>query len=314
MEMGVALDSAQPAVDPPQATRTPARPSPLHSQATASCRDGCARPSGGGHAVRSDSLAGLLARAVAARATTDADPHEPAEAAEPLRDVPPAIADGPQISRMSDRRLQRLTVTEHSFKEGKCGARRVEWIFSLDKPAPEDGYIVQQIDTTQSVATCPTVASATTVAVSPFWEAWLVKKGDKVDWTTTRDVWTDGSERSAQPSTNGQLDDFGTIKFFAKSVTGDLGDFGKKSGDGSSDWSPGKEPQSGGLPSTRTKPKWWDGTPVEGPAFRSAKAVWNCCSSKASEHTNVVTRIPAPGVPTPPKSGSTWYLPWTWFD
>jgi len=310
MEMGVALDSAQPAVKSPQETRAPARPSPLRSQGTASGGGGSARPSSGGTAVRSDPLAGLLARAVAARATIDADPHEPAE---PLADAPLATASTPLISRMSERRLQRLTVTEHSFKEGKCGARRVEWIFALDKAAPEDGYIVQQIDTTQGVATCPTVAGAPT-AVSPFWEAWFVKKGDKVDWTTTRDVWTDGSERPARPSTNGMLDDFGTIKFFAKSVTGDLGDFGKKSGDKSSDWSPGKEPQSGALPSTKTKPKWWDGTPLEGPAFRSAKAVWNCCSNKPSEHTNVVTRIPAPGVPTPPKSGSTWYLPWTWFD
>jgi len=192
----------------------------------------------------------------------------------------------------SVRRLQRLTITQHKLEKGTCGQRNVQWVFSLDNAAPEDGYIVQHIRSMDFTATCPNIAMGPAAMDKEFWEAWLVKKGDKVDWTTTRDSWTDGSTRPARPGTNGRQSSLGTLKFFKKSTTGDLGDFGVAPASSSSAWGPGKVSTSGALPSTPTKPSWWDGTPVEGPVDREATSVWNCCDSDASKHTSTVTAKP----------------------
>lgn len=188
--------------------------------------------------------------------------------------------------------LQRLTISRHSFTQGTCGERNVQWVFSLDAAAPEDGYIVQQIDSYEIESTCPDLAVGPPAPTQTFWEAWLVKKGDKVDWTTVRDKWTDGSTRGPRPGKNGHQISFGEVKFFKKSTTGDLGDFNKAPADKSSPWGPGKVPTSGGLPSTPTKPSWWDNSPVEGPTKRSATSIWNCCDADKSKHTSNVTANP----------------------
>lgn len=188
--------------------------------------------------------------------------------------------------------IQRLTITQHALTKGTCDERNVQWIFSLDKPAPEDGYIVQQVDRSEFVATCPNLAIGPPGPLPIFWEAWFVKKGDKLDWTTVRDKWTDGSTRSARPSTNGRYFAGGTVKFFTKSITGDLGDFNKAPADPKSTWGPGKVPISGALPSTPSEPSWWSGTPTEGPAQRSVDSVWNCCDADAKKHTFDLTTKP----------------------
>jgi hypothetical protein len=188
--------------------------------------------------------------------------------------------------------IQRLTITQHALAKGTCGARNVQWVFSLDNAAPEDGYIVQQIDTYEYINTCPAVAFGPPAPTQTFWEAWFVKKGDKVDWTTVRDSWTDGNVRSPRPNTNGSDIAAGTIKFFKKSTTGDLGDFAKAPADPASAWGPGKVPNSGALPSTPSKPSWWSNTPIEGPAEREVLAQWNCCDTDKSKHTYNLTVKP----------------------
>jgi hypothetical protein len=190
------------------------------------------------------------------------------------------------------RALQRLTISRHSFHKGDCGERNVQWVFALDKPAPEDGYIVQHIQSFSFVKSCPDPAIGPPGPEKEFWEAWFVKKGDTLDWTTVRDKWTDGSTRPAGSSQNGIQMSAGTVKFFAKSTTGDLGDFGKAPAAGTSVWGPGKVPTSGALPSTPKKPPWWDKTPVEGPADRLATSQWDCCDADATKHTNSVTATP----------------------
>jgi hypothetical protein len=193
-----------------------------------------------------------------------------------------------------DRRmLQRLTITQHSFEAGECGARNVQWVFSLDAPAPMDGYIVQHVRFQEGIAKCPAKAKPPKLT-DEFWEAWLVKKGDKVDSTTTRDGWTDGSRRLPYPGTNGTQTSEGIVKFFGKDVTGDLGDFDKAPADTTSEWGPGKVPTSGALPSTPKQPKWWTTTPIEGPANRVATSVWDCCDPDPKKHTSTVTAKPAP--------------------
>ena len=181
--------------------------------------------------------------------------------------------------------LQRLSITQQKLTKGTCGQRNVQWIFSLDKAAPADGYIVQQIEQFELVNACPTPAIGPPAPVEKFWEAWRIKKGDKVDWTTTRDGWTDGSTKPSRPSTNGTQSAFGTLKFFAQSTTGDLGDFGVAPADPASAWGPGKVPTSGALPSTPSQPSWWGNAPVEGPAQRSALGQWNCCDADPAKNT-----------------------------
>jgi hypothetical protein len=192
------------------------------------------------------------------------------------------------------RKLQRLTITQHKFTQGTCGKRNVQWVFSLDNAAPKDGYIVQHVEMAEIVVRCPGSAVGPPAPTNEFWEAWFVKKGDKVDWTTTRDKWTDGSTRPSSPNTAGHQVTTGEIKFFGKDKTGDLGDFEKAPADPKSDWGPGKVPISGALPSTAKKPKWWDDTPIEGPVDRSATSVWECCDPDPKKHTSTVTVKPKP--------------------
>lgn len=189
------------------------------------------------------------------------------------------------------KRVQKLDLSLHSFKKGPCGERNVQWVFALSNAAPEDGYIVQHIRSLETKATCPSDISYTeTTPKLEFWEAWKVKKGDKLDWTTVRDAWTDGSTRPADPNTSGTQTSLGTVKFFTKAVTGDLGDFGVAPV-GNTAWGPGKVPTSGDLPSTPTEPSWFNGAATEGPAKRWASSWWNCCG-ETSKHFSKVDSKP----------------------
>ncbi|MEV0293903.1 DUF4157 domain-containing protein [Nocardia sp. NPDC050710] len=188
--------------------------------------------------------------------------------------------------------LQRLTITRHTLTSGACGERNVEWVFSLDAAAPADGYIVQQVENFEFVRACPEPAIGPSGPIGKFWEAWPVRQGAKVDWTTVRDRWTDGSTRPGRPGRNGRDVAVGTVKFFTKAVTGDLGDFNVAPADPSSAWGPGKVRTSGALPSTPTEPSWWSKKPTEGPATRSASSEWDCCGTDASKHMSTVKATP----------------------
>ena len=175
-------------------------------------------------------------------------------------------------------RIHRMTITRNSRTKVPCGGFDVKWTFSLDNPAPENGYIVQKVRQYETTEACPSnVGGMSTTPRLQFWEAWDVTKGDKVDWTTTRDGWTDGSSRPSAPDSSGLRAAVGSVKFFPRTTTGDLGGFGTAPGDPSSAWGPGKAPPSGALPSTTTEPAWWKDPPTEGPATRWASSWWNCC-------------------------------------
>lgn len=190
--------------------------------------------------------------------------------------------------------IQRLTITQHSFTKGTCGERNIQWVFSLDNKAPANGYIVQHINWNRSVKNCPDVMIGPPSPYQNYWEAWFVKKDEKVDWTTTRDKWTDGNSYGPSPGTNGSDIATGTVKFFKASTTGDLGDFGKAPADPKSAWGPGKVPGSGGLPSTPTEPAWWSGAPDEGPAERGVWSWWNCCDPDKNKYTFDLIAKPKP--------------------
>jgi hypothetical protein len=230
-------------------------------------------------------VAAVLARAVAAREGRSLNPDEQEE-----------IEGRVTPTRM--RTLQRLKITQVTpdveLMLGTCGERNVQWIFSLDKPAPEDGYIVQHITGTEDIVACPGPLTGTMKKTSDFYEAWFVKKGDIVEhmMAAGRFNFTDGSTRGPRPNTVGVQASDGSVKFFGISTTGDLGKDGVAPADPTSKWGPGRVPTSGALPSTATKPAWWDGAAIEGPEVRQAKSEWNCCGADASKHTSRVTAYP----------------------
>lgn len=187
-------------------------------------------------------------------------------------------------------RTQCLSIERHAFAKGECGSRIVEWVFSLSKAASADGYIVQHVVMGQTSNSC---SGADTVSpVKEFWEAWPVIEGDTVDWTTLRDGSTDGSSLQSYPNSKGTQNSSGTVKFFLKSVTGDLGDYDEAPADPKSPWGPGKVATSGYLPSTAGEPKWWSGSAEEGPASRLAASSWDCCDADAAKHRSDVTVTP----------------------
>lgn len=235
--------------------------------------------------------AAVLARAVASRTSREGrslNPDEQEEIEGRLN----------RTTRASSPTLQRLKITQVTpdveLMLGTCGERNVQWIFSLDKPAPEDGYIVQHITGNEDIVACPGPLTGTMKKTSDFYEAWFVNKGDIVEHMQAagRFNFTDGSTRGPRPDTVGVQASDGEVKFFGKSTTGDLGKDGVAPADAASKWGPGKVPTSGDLPSTPTKPAWWDNAPIEGPEVRQAKSEWNCCGADASKHTSRVTAYP----------------------
>ena len=232
--------------------------------------------------------AAVLARAVASREGRSLNPNE-------LEEIEGRVA---RTTRAPARALQRLKITQvtpdFELMLGTCGERNVQWIFSLDKPAPEDGYIVQHITGAEDIVACPGPLKGTMTKTTDFWEAWFVKKGDIVEhmMAAGKFNFTDGSTRGPSPNTVGVQASDGTVKFFGTSTTGDLGKDGVAPADPASKWGPGKVPTSGDLPSTPTKPPWWDNASTEGPAIRQAKSEWNCCGADATRHTSRVTAYP----------------------
>lgn len=188
------------------------------------------------------------------------------------------------------RQLQRLTVTDVGpTVKFPCGGYRHRWDFQLDSPAPADGYIVQKIEFTEAKAGCDQpVVNATPAAPNlTFWEAWPVKSGDRLFNLRTAVGYTDQSGYGSKPNMSGTVVASGEIKFFRRSVTGNLG--GLNVAGTAPDWAPGGEPQSGSLPSTHTEPSWWSGAPGEGPTSRLAQSYWNCCGPDSSQYSNVFT-------------------------
>ena len=132
----------------------------------------------------------------------------------------------------------RLTISRRKAKlDIKCGeTASVEWDLLLDKKAPCDGYIVQQIDFHCKVEDCPCKERSTPAKPNfTFWEAWFVRKGDRTEKEGS--AFWDSSSTLAIDNTCGSKAKLGTVKFFCKDAsdpasggvgTGDLGSFNRK--------------------------------------------------------------------------------------
>ncbi len=133
--------------------------------------------------------------------------------------------------------IQRLTVTpKGNISTGQCGQYEKFWIFGLSSPAPEDGYIIQQVDLYEDIKSCPLTAVDLANPTLTFWEAWCLQKGEKRQHIHNTVGFTDRAALDAHPNQSGSHAAVGTIKFFKKSVTGDLGKENVISSDPSVTW------------------------------------------------------------------------------
>ncbi len=186
--------------------------------------------------------------------------------------------------------IQRLSVSSvGNLVKGACGSYSKRWDFTLGAAASADGYIVQQVDFYEDIMKCPSLGRCPARPTLTFWEAWPVAKGATVHSVHATAGYTDQSSYSGKPGKPGYVGAFGEIKFFLKSVTGDLGTFNAAPASPSGGWGPGAVSQSGSLPSTPTRPSWWTAAPAEGPATRSAYAGWRCCGDAQDYNTIVAT-------------------------
>jgi hypothetical protein len=199
--------------------------------------------------------------------------------------------------------IRRLSITPtKTFTQGQCGERSVYWNFESGVAAPKSGgYIVQHVRSLENIKDCPAekIGSISIAPKEQFWEAWWVAPGDKIQEIHKNGQvdFTDRSARSAKSGENksGLQVSLGTVKFFGRDTTGDLGKEDVLSSDATiaSNWKPGTKggvPQAGWLPSTRSEPSWW-GSPLDGPASRWANSWWNCCG-EASKHWSESDAIP----------------------
>jgi hypothetical protein len=178
-------------------------------------------------------------------------------------------------------KIQRLKITPTQFTPLDCGGRDVRWIFALDAPAPSDGYFVQWVRFFETSQKCPSkVGSLSMIPTDEYWEFWEVTSGETNESKLSEYGYTDKSTRPPAPKQNGCQVTIGTVKFFPRSVTGDLGPRVDP-------LSVRKVPPSGDLPFMRTQPSWWNTAPTEGPASRWALSWWNCCGPAESNFSNI---------------------------
>jgi hypothetical protein len=198
--------------------------------------------------------------------------------------------------------IRRLSITPtKSFTQGSCGERSVYWNFESGVAAPASGgYIVQHVRNLETIENCPSdVRSISTKPTDQFWEAWWVAPGDTMQEIHKKGV-VDFTDRSFRPAAggvgkSGTQVSLGTVKFFGKDTTGDLGKEDVLSSDAAiaANWKPGTKggvAKAGWLPSTRSQPSWWDKA-LDGPATRWANSWWNCCG-EASKHWSKSDAMP----------------------
>ena len=206
--------------------------------------------------------------------------------------------------------LRRITVTplrQHLSMNGAgCGDEHfIEYDFELDKPAPCDGYIVQQVDIYEQIHEdcnrCPNQMPQ--APTTTYWEAWWLAKGGTLQELRTipgavlrmlnrpqhdyqGTTFTDRPRITHTQETCGISMVQGTIKFYCATAsgrrpgTGDLGKEDEAPANPHGDWGPNRNfggTTPGWLPATDKKPPFWDQPAIEGPASRLTGNRWNCC-------------------------------------
>lgn len=183
-----------------------------------------------------------------------------------------------------------IKVTTLSYGPGpRPDSYFARWNFALDKPAPQNGYIVQKVTMTVKIEKCDgTVLPGGT---KTYWEAWFIKQGQTRPTTQAASRMTDEAIIFRFiPGTCGRIKQTGKIKFFYATTTGNLGDPGARPivpPDPKTGWetnASGKAglQSSGVLPSILTMPTWWDDASDNGEktGYRKIETKWCDCPGR----------------------------------
>ena len=183
-----------------------------------------------------------------------------------------------------------LTMSARSY--GASIERRqlydIEWDMALDSPAKNRLYIVQKIIKDISVIWCYSTHDSMKSSRERYWEAWLVYKKEikpRVPKGQVIDRWYQDMPKIK--NTKGEVVMTSEAKVFPRSVTGDLGDQMKNTGNypGAdsrlSEWKPAEyNEMSGGISSTNNQPRWWNSPSLEKTTKQKVEITWDYCECK----------------------------------
>jgi hypothetical protein len=157
-----------------------------------------------------------------------------------------------------------ITVRTLSNAPSTAGSFDVKWNFILDKPAEEDGYIVQKVTLRYNFVRLGPRGNVTDrYGPNPnptvYWEAWFVKQGNHLPDQALVDGNTDEAKGDPHPGTSGQISMDGEIRFYTRcGVLGNGFSNPKTFPDPETGFGIGKVPWSLTLPSTDKKPFFWE--------------------------------------------------------
>jgi RHS repeat-associated protein len=189
-----------------------------------------------------------------------------------------------------------LTVVPRTQKLGKlsCNTKAfMAWDFLLDIPAkpknpksdkgaPCDGYVVQHVVVACSIVLCVKGQCAIDLdQITPieYWEAWHVPPGEPLSPEKQDRGASSNDKTSAILKNNacGYYYQTGEVKFYCTKDI-DLSGWHNGKTDGIKFYGKGDCGTTPGfLLSTDERPDLWDKRPMDGPAFRSFIANWDCC-------------------------------------
>jgi len=147
-----------------------------------------------------------------------------------------------------------------------CGG--VEWLveFQLTRPAEADGWVVQQVMRSYDIRKPDgSVADPRLNAPkAPFWEAWPVKKGatrtaNRYDATDDGRTYDDSFDQPPRPALKGEFKVVAVVKFYEVALPSTFVKHNPLT-------------RAVDLPSTTTRPDFWDGTGTA----RNLTVTWDC--------------------------------------
>ena len=147
-----------------------------------------------------------------------------------------------------------------------CGG--VEWLveFQLPRPAEADGWVIQQVTRSYDIRKPDgSVADPRLNAPkAPFWEAWPVKKGatrtaNRYDATDDGRTYDDSFDQPPRPALKGEFKVVAVVKFYEVALPSTFVKHNPLT-------------RAVDLPSTTTRPDFWDGTGTA----RNLTVTWDC--------------------------------------
>ena len=197
--------------------------------------------------------------------------------------------------------LGQIIISSFDPEKLPCGGFNMDWSISLDNPAPDKGYIVQEICVEYDATTCQGIKLHDSFK---YWEAFPVaKNANQADIGVSGggvDYW---SYASSSNTKNGHLKMSGRVRFYLEQTTGVIPP-GPNLPGLPSNWATGKQyggtmeggtvgppwpMNSGTFPSTDVEPLFWRSLlPIEQGGNRSLTRNWNCCCPLRDPDTLII--------------------------